>query len=182
MSNYDLGGRRLVGRTEATRTIVEAELLRFLLIGFTLKECCQQMKCAYGTVRKVARSPEFLVKLREQSNEIAERLTTELASSQVDFARKLEEASEAALEEMLAMMGEIPNASALKYKICQDLLDRDARASRTKRLEANTNMTHDFISPAILIHAAATAKELERFQPKLIEGKDGVDPGHTPDS
>jgi hypothetical protein len=93
----------------------------------------------------------------------------------------LEDASEAALEEMMAMMGEL-QTNGLKVKICQDLLDRDVRASRTKRLQADGTVHHDFISPAVLLHAAATAKELERFAgPKLTEDN-GDNSGHSSDS
>jgi hypothetical protein len=180
-SNYELGGRRLIGRTEATRAVAEAELLKYLLIGFTLKEACQQMKCAYGTVRKLAKEPVFLLKLKEQSGEIANRLVDELSRSQVEMAQRLEEASSIALDEMLAMMGELPQGN-LKYKICQDLLDRDPKSSRTKRMDLTGNMSHQFINPAVLIHAAATAKEIEKFQSPQIGEQNGDNAGHSPNS
>jgi hypothetical protein len=159
-------GRAMVGRTEATRAVVEAELLRHLLIGLTIKEASGMMRASYQQCRKIARTPEFLVRVREHSSEIAQRLTEELANSTMDFAKKLEAASEKALDEMMEMMDGIEGASQLKMRICQDLLDRDARASRTKKLDVHA--AHDFISPAVLLHAAATAKEIDQYQQKKL--------------
>lgn len=165
----------------ARRMIKDDELLRLLLMGFTLRECAEQLKFNYTTVRTHAKEPAFLLRLREHSGEIAKRLVDELSTSQVEMARKLEEASSAALDEMLSMMNEL-GTGQLKVKVCQDLLDRDPKSSRTKRIDMTGAMTHEFISPAVLIHAAATAKELETFQKKgqLPDG-DGS-PNHHADS
>jgi len=160
-------------RTALTNEVAEQELLRLLLSGLTLKEAAGYMRASYWKIRKIARDPGFLVKVKEHSSEISQRMMDELVNSQVEFAKKLEDASEKALEEMISMMDSLAAPSTLKYKIAQDLLDRDARASRTKRIEANTSMSHEFINPAVLIHAAATAKEIERFAPPERKDDDG---------
>lgn len=163
------------------RIVRDEELCRYLLMGLTLPEVAAHLKCAVHTVRMHARKPEFLLLLKEHSGEIAKRLTEELSTSQIEMAQKLEEASAAALEEMMLMMNEL-GTGQLKVKVCQDLLDRDPKSSRTKRMELTGTMSHDFISPAVLIHAAATAKEVEAFQKKgqLPDG-DGS-PNHHADS
>lgn len=170
-------GHLRIGAAPSTRVVRDEELLRLLLMGFTVRECIEQMRSGRSATYKVARSPEFLLKLREHSSEIAERLIKELTTSQLDMAHKLEEASAAALDEMIDMMRSMDGASGLKVKICQDLLDRDPKSSRTKRMELSGTMSHDFISPAVLVHAAATAKELEAFQAKRI-----ADGNRSPDN
>lgn len=181
-SSYALGGRRLIARGPGTRMVAEEEVLALLLTGLTLKEIAEQMRCAYGTVRRIARKPEFLLQVREKSAEIAKRFVTELATSQVDFAMQLEEASARGLEEMMKMMDEIEGPSVLKFKIAQDVLDRDPRASRTKRFEAAT--THEFINPDVLQRAAVAAREIGRVQVIDVEPSptNGNDTGHSDNS
>jgi hypothetical protein len=157
----------MIGKNGATKIVAEAELLRLVLCGHTLRECAAVMRAGYQNIRKMAKEPSFLLQLREHSGEIADRLTEELTHTQVEMAKRLEEASEIALENMLRMATTMDDGT-LKYKICQDLLDRDPRASRTKRLEAST--THDFISPMVLMHAAATAKEIEQYEQRKLDG------------
>jgi hypothetical protein len=157
----------------ARRVVANEELMRMLLMGLTLREISRQTGMGYNTVRFRAREPEFLLKLKEHSGEIAQRLVDELSTNIVEMAQKLEDASALALEEMLKMMGELENPSQLKLKVCQDLLDRDPKSSRTKRMDITGTMSHDFISPAVLIHAAATAKELESYQRKQVENGNG---------
>lgn len=166
-------GRIGIGKGTTSQMVAEAELLQCVLVGMTLREASESMRASYWKIRKIARQPDFLLKVKEHSAEVAQRMCDELVTSQVDMAKKLEAASEAALEEMLQMMGESPNTSALKFKIAQDLLDRDPRSSRTKRIESTGTMHHDFISPAVLVHAAATAKELERFARPQVTNGDG---------
>jgi hypothetical protein len=149
-----------------------------MLMGLTLPECAQHMKMSIHCIRLHARKPEFLLLLKEHSSEIAKRLVDELSTSQVEMAQKLEEASAAALEEMLGMMGELQTGQ-LKVKVCQDLLDRDPKSSRTKRVDVTGTMSHDFISPAVLIHAAATAKEIEQFQSRKGDLPNGDGANHA---
>jgi len=163
----------------ARRIINREELLKLLLMGFTLRECCAQLKVSYAALCRRSKEPEFLLLIKEHSGEIAKRLVEELSTSQVEMAQKLEEASSAALEEMMVMMTSLEGASGLKVKICQDLLDRDPKSSRTKRMDITGNMSHQFINPAVLIHAAATAKEVERFQ---LGEKNGDNPDNPPNS
>jgi hypothetical protein len=169
------------GCAPATKFVREEELLRLLLTGFTVREASTHMRCSYPHATRVARSPEFLLRLREHSSEIAKRLVNELSTTQIEMAQKLEEASAKALEEMIQMMDTLDQPSKLKMNICQDLLDRDPRSSRTKRMELSGAMSHEFINPAVLIHAAATAKELKEYQEKGQLGN-GDNAGHPTNS
>jgi len=157
----------------AIKEIRRQELLRLLILGYSLKDAASEMKMGYFSVRSTARDPEFILAVKARSEEIARRLGEELVTNQFEMAQKLEEASGKALEEMMSMMGSLEGPSKLKMNICQDLLDRDPKSSRTKRMDISATMSHDFISPAVLIHAAATAKEIESFQPKRGALPDG---------
>jgi hypothetical protein len=156
-------GNKGLGRSAATQGVREEMLLKLLLMGFTVKEASGQMKYSYQSLCKISRQPEFLVKLRGLSGEIAQRLIEEMSMNTVEFAKKLEEASAAALDAMIKMMDDLEKhgPSKLRMQIAQDLLDRDARSSRTKRLDIGGQVNHDFISPQVLLHAASVAREVE---------------------
>lgn len=150
---------------EAAKLVKREELMRLLLCGHMLKECAAQMHMSYYTVRAYAKDPEFLLQLREKSAEIYKRLDAELASSKEDMRERLERASEAALEQLVEMAGSA--TGMLKFKVLQDLLDRDTRVSRTHRVEGD--MKHDFISPLFLAQASRVARELDEGPRALPE-------------
>jgi len=172
-----------IGRTAITNEAFESELLQCLLVGMTLREASGTMRASYWKIRKAAKQPVFLLKVKEHSGEIAQRMMDELVTSQVDMAKKLEEASQVALDEMMAMMADLDQPSKLKVNICQDILDRNPQSSRTKRMDLTGAMSHEFINPAVLIHAAATAKELEKFTtPQLKETNGDGSSDNSPNS
>lgn len=142
---------------EAARLVKRDELMRLLLCGHMLKECAIHMRLSYCTVRSYAREPEFLAQLREKSNEIYKRLDAELVASKEDIKERLERNSEEALEYMM----EIARSSTgmIKLKACQDVLDRDSRVSRTRKIDVDEK--HDFISPLFLVHAAKVGREID---------------------
>jgi len=156
---------------EAAKLVRREELMRLLLCGHIVKECAVHMHLSYWTVRGYARDPEFLLALKEKSNEIYKRLDAELASSKEDMQERLERASEEALEMMIEMAR--TSTSIVKMKCLQDLMDRDGRISRTQRVQSDVK--HDFISPLFLGHAARVARELDGAE--LLEEK--KDDEHT---
>jgi hypothetical protein len=143
----------------ASQVVREETLLRLLLQGFTVKEAAANMRASYQTMLKLARDPHFILRVREMSGEIAGRMVEEMSTNAVDFAKRLEEASEKALESMMAMMDEAPTGQ-LKYRIASDLLDRDSRSSKTRKVDVQATHKHDFINPDLLAHAAGVANEL----------------------
>jgi len=181
-SHFGANGRIGLGRGPATSEVLEKEILQCLLVGMTLREASDSMRASYWKIRKVARQPAFLLKVKEHSDEIAQRMMDELVHTQVDMAKKLEEASQVALDEMMAMMADLDQPSKLKVNICQDILDRNPQSSRTKRMDLTGAMSHEFINPAVLIHAAATAKELEGYQRKELPSGNVDSTGHPTDS
>ncbi len=148
---------------KAAKMIREDELLRLLMAGFMLKEAATHLDLAYWTVRKYASAPEFMVKLRELSTNVFERVDAELKHSKESIMEKLEKASDKALAKMESLL-DLPTAGPmLQFKAAQDLLDRRAEVSRTKRVDATVDQKHSFVNPLLLVHAANTAREMDEY-------------------
>lgn len=142
---------------EASKLVKKEELMRLLLCGHMLKECAVHMRLSYYTVRNYAKEPEFLSELKEKSNEIYKRLDEEIRASKEDMKERLERNSEEALEYMMELARQ--STGVLKLKACQDILDRDARVSRTRKIDVDQD--HNFISPLFLVHAAKVGREID---------------------
>lgn len=150
---------------EASKLVKKEELMRLLLCGHMLKECAIHMRMSYWTVRNYAKDTHFLQELKEKSNEIYRRLDAEITASKEDMKERLERNSEEALEYMMEIARE--STGTLKLKACQDILDRDARVSRTRKIDVDAN--HDFVSPLFLVHAAKVGREIDSAPMKTIE-------------
>lgn len=127
------------------------------MIGYSLKECADMMDLHVSTVRGYARQPLFLEKLKGMSKVVYERVDEELKARTDSIVERLQAASFEALEEMVKLT-KSPNEH-IKLKAAQDLMDRDGRVSRTRRLEADTK--HSFLSPLELVHMAQTARQVD---------------------
>ena len=172
-SNRVEGGKEEeVTMHEAARQVREQELMRLLLAGYMMKECAALMKMSYKTVRDYARQPEFLVQLKELSREVYERVDAELRNLKEPLLMKLEEASAEALDRMIELMKH-SKQEGVAFKAAQDLLDRTPELSRTRKLEGSVTSRHQFLDPLMLVHAAATAKEMDQFEARkqLTEGR-----------
>jgi hypothetical protein len=145
---------------QAAQLVRKDELMRLLLAGHMLKECAVFLKLSYGTVREYARQPEFLQQLKGLSLRIYENVDRELASNKDGITARLEAFSEEALEEMMKLARE--SGGIVKLKACQDLMDRDTRISRQRKIEATQN--HQFMNPLELQHIAMVAREVDRKQ------------------
>lgn len=156
----------------AAREVKEQELLRLLMCGYSMKECGVHVGLTYKTIRDYARSAVFLAKLKEMSCNVYERVDAELKNSKDTINARLEEFSEEALEEMFMMAKRLPDGM-VKLKALQDIEDRDPRISRQKRVEGTTAVS--FVDPLFLVHASATARELEAK--KIGEGGTSTEGG-----
>src|SRR5277367_6704803 len=120
------------GRTGQARMIVmDEEILRLLMSGLTLKEISVHLGCHYATAMNHARRPEFLLKLKDLSGEIYKRVDEEMMNKKANIMARLEEASEIALEEMIALVQESKDPN-MKFKAAQDLMDRNSQSSRSR--------------------------------------------------
>lgn len=114
-----------------------------------------------STVRNYARAPMFLQKLRDLSTMVYERVDAELQARTDVITEKLQEASAAALEEMTRLAKGSPS-DMVRLKASQDLMDRDSRISRTRRLEGTQE--HAFMNPLQLVHMAQTAQQVDQAE------------------
>lgn len=155
---------------EAAKLVRKEELLRLLLTGHMLKECGPFLNLSYPTVCTYARDPNFLSQLKEQSMEIFRRVDEELTASKMNILSRLEEASDNALRVMEEIMNGA-KSDMVRLKAAQDIMDRDGRVSRTRRIEGS--QSHEFLNPLTLIHAAKTAREVEEYrEPELPPASD----------
>lgn len=147
------------GNHPLVRTIRKDELIRLLLAGFMLKECANRLRISYHTVCKYARGPEFLEELRQVSEDVWRRVDEELTDSKSAFVLRAEEASEDALVAMRNLL-ESQNEHIV-YKAAQDLMDRDPRVSRTRRIEG-TGTPGQLLDVDALANAVKVIREEDR--------------------
>jgi len=144
---------------QAAQLVRKDELMRLLLSGHMLKECASYLKLSYGTVREYARQPEFLAALKSLSLQIYENVDRELSNSKDAITAKLEAYSEDALEEMI-QLAKSCSSPIVRLKAAQDIMDRDTRMSRSRKLESNVHQT--FMNPLELHHLASVAREIDK--------------------
>lgn len=167
-----MGGEGGISVHTAAKFVREEELLRLLMSGFMLKECSMHMGVSYGTLRKYAREPGFLEKLKVLSQNVYERVDEELRKAKDSITERLESISESALEEMWELSKTAQGM--VKFKVLQDLMDRDTRISRQKKVEAQTS--HSFVDPLFLVHAAGVAREMDA---KALKAKEITNGGNS---
>ena len=161
----------------ASKLIRTEELLRLLLVGNSLKECATQIGMSYYTIRKYASAEAFMNQLRDMSATIYERVDAELKTSKETILTNLEKASEEGLIAMRELVKGCKNDS-VRMKAAQDLMDRDGRLSRTKKIEGTTQ--HGFMNPLTLVHAAKVAKETDEYNTKHNTDGGGGEGGGPP--
>jgi len=144
----------------AVRLMREDELLRLLQAGCTLKEAALHLRLSFPTLKKYVSQPEFLDRLKALNEVVFAQIDAELKTHRQDMYKRLEEASEIALEEMIKLATS-SSSDGIRLKAAQDLMDRDPKVSRTRRLEANTNQR--FINPLVLQTAANVIDIEDRF-------------------
>jgi hypothetical protein len=136
-----------------------------LLLRIPLKECAARLGISYATVLKYAAEPEFLGSLRLLSESIHDDLLKELTVKKKSLAELMTEKSQRALERLAELMDSQQEGIALKA--CDSVLDRVSETARNRKLE--TDLTGRFtIDPMMLIHAAATAQELDTVNRKSL--------------
>lgn len=157
---------------EAAKFVKEQELMRLLLAGYMVKEAAAQLQLSVWTVRKYARQPEFLLKLKQCSAEIYERVDAELSAQRTGLVERVDAAADRALTVMEHLMDNAKKEE-LKFKAAQDVLDRAPEVSRTRKIDSTAKQEHSFLNPMVLMHAAATAQEVAAYneQKELSDGE-----------
>ena len=157
---------------EASKIVLQEELLNLLLLHLPLKQAAVRLNVSYQTVRKYASEPDFLNNLRVLSQSIYEEVIIDLKTEKKSLAERLTDASEIALEKLKILIESEQEGIALKA--CDSILDRTVETARNRKdtLDAFHRFT---IDPVTLMHAALTSQELINTQnPNVLVEKDAT--------
>ena len=132
-------------------------LAQMVIAGQTMKQAAATLGVHYNTVRLDAKTPLFretLERIRERSREKAEQMLTEAV---VDVVAELRRGAEKAARLMSSTLLESPNENIV-FKAASDLLDRDERSSKHRKMTVNN--VNSWLTPELLIRAAKAAREV----------------------
>jgi len=151
----------------------DEEFLRLVVQTRSVREAAKLSKWSYATALKACKRSEFMIKLREYSESVWAEVDEELAAYRLNVTERLEEASAECLEQMFELAKGAKNET-VKLKAAQDLMDRDPRISRTRKIEGGSPKVE--LNFQVLQLAANAIKEEKDFlerkrveQAKLIE-------------
>lgn len=139
--------------------VVEA----FMRTG-TIKGVCRETGISHYSLNKYFFSnPEFCKLLRGASEAIFVEATTTIRDEQASLLSKSQRLAEEALDVMATLLHE-SESEHIQFRVAQDLLDRDPRISRTKKIESRGfNVTFEAKALNIAMQAAQEidAKEVK---------------------
>lgn len=149
----------MAGVSTAQLELDNQALTRYLLAGYTLKECGALLGIAYPTVCRRARQPEFLAALKELNSERWKEVDHELKVQTGFLSQRIIEQSQVALDVLSELLNSADTDNRLRAKIAQDFLDRNAETSRATK--ATVVNEHKFINPLTLVAAHRAAQEMD---------------------
>jgi hypothetical protein len=136
-----------------------SELAGLLLQGVTIVKACQMIGIPYYTARKhYINHPDFQNLLKQAGDEAFDKIKGEIISRTQSIQERAASLAEESLDKMEELLHESRNEH-IQFKVAQDLLDRDPRLSRTKRIEGTGPMLS--LPGNVLILAASAAREIE---------------------
>lgn len=141
------------------REVYEQQILRGLLAKMYLKDIALNVGLSETTVRKYVRGEAFRAELKAKYPLIYANLDAMLQEQADTISVILEENSLKALQKIGKLMDSDNEGIALKAS--QDALDRFTETSKVQKTESEHHLK---IDPTLLLHAAATAKEVEEFK------------------
>lgn len=160
---------QLVPSVNPKEVVRDDEMLRLFAQGLTMAETSRVTGWSYVTIRRAARRTSFLEKLKNYDEALYLRIDEELKAGKFNMASRIEEAASEALDEMLSL-ARTSKRDDVKYKACQDLMDREPTISRTKKVEGSGLVVNMPINMKILqATALALQEEKEYFQKKEEE-------------
>lgn len=149
------------------RVLKLQETMRYLITGYTLKECANLVQVSYTSLALwIRQDPEFLPRIKQLSESTFEELDREIAATRTAISDRVNELAVAALDRMEKIITE--GGDTVAYKASQDILDRCPEVPRNRQVKAE--VTQRIFNPADLIRAAAVADELAQVG-VVVEGK-----------
>lgn len=154
---------------KARQMIKREELLRFLIAGYSLPQIAEAQGCGVFTLRRMARSPEFIDLVREKAPQLIEQLGLEAKQRREQMLERLDEIAWKALDRLEEMIEDENTSEIVAFKAVQDALDRVPEVSRSKRVE--TSQAPPPLDPNKLLEMALVAREEDRARGVTIEGQ-----------
>lgn len=135
----------------------KTDIMHKLLAGYTLRECAQMYELSYQAVRHYC-DEHFMTELRTLSTTVYGQVESELTKNKLRLSDRMLEASDKALDKLIELMDSASN-DKVKLEAANSVLDRTAEGARNKRVQEE--VSHKFIDPLFLVHAAKTAQEID---------------------
>jgi hypothetical protein len=146
---------------ETSIALRKEELLRLLIAGKKIRQCCDILHLGPNTVRTYVRCPEFQMKLWNLDKGLWSRVDEELRLSKLSTIVRIQEMSEVALERIADLM-ESSTDESIVLRASQDVLDRNPETSKHSKQDSNSTVL--VIDSAQLALAAQAAREMEARQ------------------
>jgi hypothetical protein len=144
---------------ESSKLVKTEELLNLLLLHIPLKQCAERLNLSYFTIRKYASEVEFLDRLRELSSSIYAEVVQDMKTERKTLSERLTEASDKALTKLEELL-QNSQQEGIVLKAADSILDRTLETARNRKIEGNVQ-GHVSFDPVLLMHAAATAREID---------------------
>lgn len=128
------------GRSLEQRAAKEV-LLRMVAEGRTVKECAIQLGRNEITLRRWAREPEFLERLKALNQLMFEKLDAELVQKAETTLQRIQQVSDDALDRVLFLM-ENADSEVVQMRCAQDLLDRNPETSKMHKVQSTKRIVH----------------------------------------
>jgi hypothetical protein len=157
---------------EAAKLVRTEELMRLLLAKYRLRECAKIMDLSYATVRKWASNADFLNDLKDLSGVVWEDVNHELKTLTVNMQERMAEESEKALGRLIELMNDRTQKGIVNLKAAESILDRNPETSKSSKVSGSIDHRMK-IDPMMLIHAAATAGEVDDYKRKQLAENNG---------
>lgn len=153
-------------RAELTTSLRFGEIIESFLRCGTVRGVARELDMSTYVLHKhFFANPEFCKLLRTANEQIFLEATQSIRDEQGSMLHKAQRLAQEALDEMETLLHE-SESEHVRFKVAQDLLDRDPRISRTKRIESTgVNVT---IEQKVLMLAMETASEIEASDPTTV--------------
>ena len=153
------------------REVYEEQILRCLLGKMYIKDIGPIVGLDQSTVRRYIRSEHFREMLKAKYPQVYAQVDAELMNQADTISTLLEENSRKALERLASLIDS--DNEHIAFKASVDAMDRFQETAKIIKGEIDHTVKLD---PVFLVHAAATAREMDSFKPTEDSGKESKAP------
>jgi hypothetical protein len=99
--------------------------------------------------------------LKALSHEVYDKTLKEMVNDEVSLKERIQEKSNQALDVLVKLMEDESQKGIIRVKAADSILDRNEESARNRKVEGDFHQHHT-IDPLMLLHAAATAQEIDQ--------------------